>query len=111
MFTRWAYEDIEIMGQSFKRGDQVALLLAAANRDPATWDAPDQFRPDRPIRPNVSFGAGLHFCVGAPLARLELQAALPILFARLPNLRLTEAPTYGDVYHFHGLTRLVVQKD
>ncbi|EKD60545.1 MAG: Cytochrome p450 107b1, partial [uncultured bacterium] len=49
--------------------------------------------------------------VGAPLARLELQTALPILFQRLPNLRLTEAPTYGDVYHFHGLTRLLVQAD
>ncbi len=109
MFTRWAYEDIDIMGQNFKRGDQVALLLAAANRDPATWDAPDQFRPDRPLKANVTFGAGLHFCVGAPLARLELQTALPILFERLPGLRLTEAPEYGDVYHFHGLTRLMVQ--
>ena len=111
MFTRHAYEDIEIMGHSFKRGDQVALLLAAANRDPAAWDAPDQFHPDRPIRAHVTFGAGLHFCVGAPLARLELQTALPILFDRLPGLRMTEAPVYGDVYHFHGLTRLMVQKD
>ncbi len=111
MFTRHAYEDIEIMGHGFKRGDQVALLLAAANRDPQMWEAPDRFHPDRPIRAHVTFGAGLHFCVGAPLARLELQTALPILFARLPKLRMTEAPLYGDVYHFHGLTRLMVQKD
>ena len=111
MFTRWAYEDIEVMGHTFHRGDQVALLLAAANRDPGVWDDPDQFQPTRAIKPNVTFGAGLHFCVGAPLARLELQTALPILFERLPKLRLTEAPVYGDVYHFHGLTRLMVQAD
>ncbi len=111
MFTRWAYEDIEVMGHTFHRGDQVALLLAAANRDPGIWEKPGQFQPNRPVRPHVSFGAGLHFCVGAPLARLELQAALPILFQRLPKLRLVEAPVYGDVYHFHGLTKLMVQAD
>lgn len=108
MFTRWAYEDIDVMGHSFHRGEQVALLLAAANRDPGVWDAPQAFRPDRPVRANASFGAGLHFCVGAPLARLELQIALPILFARLPKLRLSGPPRYGDVYHFHGLTALPV---
>ena len=109
MFTRWAYEDIDVMGHTFHRGDQVALLLASANRDPGLWENPDQFQPGRPSKPHVSFGAGLHFCVGAPLARLELQAALPILFQRLPKLRLTEAPVYGDVYHFHGLTKLMVR--
>ncbi len=108
MFTRWAYEDVEVMGHTFHRGDQVALLLAAANRDPGVWDDPDQFDPTRPIKPNASFGAGLHFCVGAPLARLELQIALPILFARRPGLRLAEPPTYADVYHFHGLQSLSV---
>ena len=58
----------------------------------------------------VTFGAGLHFCVGAPLARLELQVALPILFRRCPALRLAEPPLYGDVYHFHGLQRLMVAR-
>lgn len=110
MFTRYVYEDVEIMGQSFKRGDQIGLLLAAANRDPGLWDQPDEFKPSRPIKPHVSFGAGLHFCVGAPLARLELQVALPILFQRLPNLQLTEPPQFADVYHFHGLSRLLVQR-
>ncbi len=109
MFTRWAYEDIEVMGHGFARGDRVALLLAAANRDPGMWDRPDRFLPGRVAKPNTSFGAGLHFCVGAPLARLELQIALPILFARLPNLRLAAPPAYADVYHFHGLRRLMVQ--
>ncbi|MBA4351732.1 MAG: cytochrome P450 [Rhodobacter sp.] len=106
MFTRWAYEEVEVMGHRFQRGDQVALLLAAANRDPGQWDRPADFLPDRPAKPNATFGAGLHFCVGAPLARLELQIALPILFQRLPNLRLAAKPVYADVYHFHGLKAL-----
>ncbi len=110
MFTRWAYEPVEIMGHTFQRGDRVALLLGAANRDPAQWDQPDQFIPTRPVKPNVTFGAGLHFCVGAPLARLELQIALPILFNRLPGLHIAEPPAYGDVYHFHGLTKLMLDR-
>jgi cytochrome P450 len=109
MFTRHAYEDIEVMGHQFRRGDQVALLLAAANRDPGAWDRPDRFLPARPVKPHASFGAGLHFCVGAPLARLELQIALPILFRHHPGLKLAAPPTYADVYHFHGLKALTVR--
>lgn len=109
LFTRWAYEDVEVMGQTFRRGDQVALLLAAANRDPGVWDRPARFDPSRPAKPNLTFGAGLHFCVGAPLARLELQIALPVLFERLPDLRLAEPPRYADVFHFHGLGRLLLR--
>ena len=87
LFTRWAYERIEVAGHIFNPGDQVGCLLAAANRDPQIWDDPARFDPTRSANPNLSFGLGLHFCVGAPLARLELQIALPILFARLPGLR------------------------
>lgn len=110
MFTRWAYDEIDAMGHRFKRGDQVGLLLGAANRDPGQWDEPGAFWPERPIKPSSSFGAGLHFCVGAPLARLELQIALPILLQRCPALHITEAPQYADVYHFHGLKRLMVAR-
>ena len=109
MFTRYAYEDIDISGHTFRRGDQVACLLAAANRDPAVWDDPARFDPSRPVKANHSFGGGLHFCVGAPLARLELQVALPILFQRCPNLSLTEPPRYANLYHFHGLEKLMVR--
>ena len=111
IFTRHVYEDVEIMGTTLPKGSEVALLLGGANRDPASWDQPDRFDPARPIKPKTSFGAGVHFCVGAPLARLELQIALPILFARLPKLRLAETPVYGNVYHFHGLERLMVRAD
>jgi cytochrome P450 len=108
MFTRTAYEEVEVMGHTFQRGDQVALLLGAANRDPAVYPDPDSFQPERSGPAQLAFGAGLHFCVGAPLARLELQIALPILFERHPDLRLVEAPRYGDIYHFHGLDALMV---
>ncbi|WP_371059913.1 cytochrome P450 [Rhodosalinus sp. 5P4] len=110
MFTRWAYEDAEIAGHRFARGDRIALLLGAANRDPARWHAPERFDPARPVRPNAAFGAGLHFCVGAPLARLELRIGLATLFARCPKLRLAAPPRYADLYHFHGLERLTVRR-
>ncbi|MCT4557975.1 MAG: cytochrome P450 [Pelagimonas sp.] len=109
MFTRYAYEEITLFGHRFQRGDQVALLLGAANRDAAVWDAPQRFDPRRPIQTNTSFGAGLHFCIGAPLARLEMRIALTILFERCPQLRLSAPPHYANLYHFHGLERLMVR--
>ncbi|WP_166416264.1 cytochrome P450 [Cochlodiniinecator piscidefendens] len=109
MFTRWAYEDITLLGHDFKAGDEIALLLASANRDSVNWDNAETFDPTRKIKPNTSFGAGVHFCVGAPLARLELNIALPILFDRCPNLQLTAPPHYANVYHFHGLENLIVR--
>lgn len=108
MFTRWVYEDLELGGHQFKRGDQIACLLAAGNRDPQAYPDPGFFDPTRKGPQNTSFGGGIHFCVGAPLARLELRIALEVLFERCPHLHLTEPPAYADVYHFHGLTRLMV---
>jgi len=108
MFTRWVYEDLTLFGHTFRRGDQIACLLGAANRDPATYAAPHRFDPARTGPPHTAFGAGAHFCVGAPLARLELQIALRVLFQRHPRLSLRGTPLYGDIYHFHGLTQLNV---
>ena len=108
LFTRYAYEPVEVMGHLIPPGTQVGCLLAAAGRDPDTYTDPHRFDPTRPAKPHLAFGAGLHFCVGAPLARLELQVALPILFARLPGLTLAEPPEYRDIYHFHGLSRLAL---
>ena len=110
MFRRWAYADIEVMGHSFARGDEVACLLAAANRDPRHWDQPDRFAPDRAIKPHQAFGAGLHFCVGAPLARLELQIGFRALALRCPALHLAGEPCVADTYHFHALAHLPVAR-
>ena len=108
MFTRWVYEDAEIFGHRFERGDQVACLLAAANRDPAAYPDPARFDPSRSGPVNASFGGGIHFCVGAPLARLELRIGLDVLLSRCPDLRLASPPRYADLYHFHGLEALHV---
>ncbi|UPH70780.1 cytochrome P450 [Abyssibius alkaniclasticus] len=108
MFTRFAMEDIEVFGQQFAKGQVVGLLLAGANRDATKYAKPNAFDPVRGGLGNTSFGAGLHFCVGAPLARLELAYALPILFSRLPRLQLAAAPLYANRYHFHGLERLML---
>jgi cytochrome P450 len=108
MFTRYALADLEYAGIRMRKGQVVGLLLGAANRDPERFEAPQAFEASRTANAHVSFGAGIHFCVGAPLARLELLIALETLFARLPRLRLAEAPRYRDSYHFHGLETLRV---
>ena len=108
MFTRWAYEPVEVMGHVFQPGDQVGVMLAAAGRDAQVWDDPHRFDPSRAAHPHLAFGAGLHFCVGAPLARLEMEIALQRLFERCPTIRLAGAPAYADTYHFHGLAGLPV---
>ena len=108
MFTRYALEDLEIAGVKLKKGETVGLMLGAANHDAAKFESPEQFIPTRDPNPHVSFGAGIHFCIGAPLARLEMQVAVETLYQRLPHMRLAEAPQYKDVYHFHGLQALKV---
>lgn len=108
LFERHAKSDVEVFGYRFKRGDTVACLLASANRDPANFLAPETFQPERTRNTHFSFGQGIHFCLGAPLARLELQIALKTLFKRCPNMRLIEQPSYTNSYHFHGLAALKV---
>ena len=108
LFARNALDHVEFAGVSLKKGEKIGLLLGAANRDPARFPEPDAFDAGRDPNPHLAFGAGIHFCVGAPLARLEMAVALAILFARLPGLRLAERPRYRDAYHFHGLEALQV---
>jgi cytochrome P450 len=109
LFTRYALEDVELDGGvRLLRGEQVGIMLGAANRDPRRFERPDEFDPWRSDGGNVSFGAGIHFCIGAPLARLELATSLRLLFERLPTLRLAGEPRYRDIYHFHGLDAVEV---
>ncbi len=106
LFARIALQDVEAFGCALPRGATIGCLLAAANRDPARFADPGRFDAGRPGPAQLAFGAGIHFCVGAPLARLELAIALPMLFARMPALALAEPPAYADRYHFRGLTAL-----
>ncbi len=100
---------MRVFDHDFKRGDSVGLMLAAANRDPERYENPNQFDVARGGVGQLGFGAGLHFCIGAPLARLEMAIALPILFERFPDLEISEQPVYANRYHFHGLEKLMVQ--
>ncbi|MER8546645.1 cytochrome P450 [Mesorhizobium sp. M1169] len=110
MFTRYAYQEVEAgPGIIVQPGETIGLLLGMANRDPTAFAEPLAFRPDRADQKNVSFGAGIHFCIGAPLARLELQVSLKTLFERLPRLQMAEQPRFRDTYHFHGLETLAVR--
>jgi len=110
LFTRHVYEEVDLFGHRFRRGDEVGLMLGSVGRDGAVNDAPDLFDPTRAAATHLAFGAGLHFCVGAPLARMEMAIALEALFQRCPGLRLVKTPRYGDIYHFHGLERLRVRR-
>ena len=108
VFERFAYEDIELGDVTLEKGRKIALVLGAAGRDPALYDQPDVFDPTRPAKAHAAFGGGLHFCVGAPLARLEMQIALRALFDHAPNLQLAAPPRFANTYHFHKLERLMV---
>jgi len=110
MFTRFALEDIEFAGVPLKKGQSIGLLLGAANHDPDRFENPWKLDFVRGGTGHTSFGGGIHFCLGAPLARLEMSIALPVLFQRQPHLCLCEKPRYADRYHFHGLERLLVMK-
>lgn len=91
---RWAAEDVEIGGQLIRRGQQVEVVIAAANRDPAQFQNPDRLDISRQDNRHLGFGLGIHYCLGGPLARLEGKIALATLLRRLPTIRL-KGPVEG----------------
>jgi len=95
-FHRYVLEDLEFKGFALKRGDTVGLLYGSANRDPAVFEDPDSFDITRPPNRHLTFGKGRHFCLGAPLARLELDIVFTTLLRRLPDIRLA-----SNEYEFH----------
>lgn len=107
--TRLVVEDVEIGGKRIPKGATVLLMLGAANRDPAEFPNPDQFDICRSPNRHVGFSSGIHFCVGAPLARLEGAIAINALVRRLPNLRLaTEDVQWRENMSLRGLKSLAV---
>ncbi|HLV35362.1 MAG TPA: cytochrome P450 [Spirillospora sp.] len=104
LFRRWTLEDVVYKGIELRRGTQIALVFGAANRDPAVFDQPNTFDITRADNPHISFGGGVHYCLGAPLARLELQIAIRTLIERFPTLRLDgPEPEYRPAYVIRGL--------
>ena len=108
LFERTATEDVEIGGITVRKGQKVAALLGAANRDPKVFDAADTFVVDRDPNPHLAFGAGLHFCLGAPLARMELVESLTHLRSELPGLHLSGDPVPRETFVLRGYTSVRV---
>ena len=106
MFTRYVLEDLEWGGVALKKGEQIGLLIGSANHDERVNPEPQVFDPSRSNPRHVSLSAGLHFCIGAPLARLEMQVALTTLFEILGQGAKACAGEYRNTYHFRGLTEL-----
>lgn len=106
--SRVAVEDIQIGGVAVPKGDIMMLLLAAAQRDPRMYDRPGEFDPDRGVIKHLAFGKGPHFCLGAPLARLEASVALSALAERFPNAQLAGEPVYKPNLTLRGLATLPV---
>lgn len=111
LFRRWVLEDMDFRGFPFHQGQQVALLYGSANRDPDVFPNADALDITRAENPHISFSLGIHFCLGAPLARLELQVALAMLIRRLPTMRLDYEPQFRDSYVIRGLKDLIVRYD
>jgi unspecific monooxygenase len=88
MFERWVLEDFEYKGILFERGMEVGLMFASGNRDPRRFERPDELVLTRKDNAHLTFSLGIHYCVGAPLARLELQLVFQTLLRRFPKIRL-----------------------
>ena len=107
MFARWVLEPgVEIAGQPLAVGEQVAMLFGSAQRDPRRFHHPDRFDVARGDPTHIGFGGGIHFCVGAPLARHELAIALADLVANFPDIELAADPVYHPTFVIRGLTEL-----
>ncbi|MFE7495241.1 cytochrome P450, partial [Bacillus velezensis] len=107
--ARTASEDCEINGKTIKKGEQVYILLGAANRDPSIFDQPHKMDIQRKPNPHLAFGKNAHFCIGSSLARIEAQIAILTLFERMPKLRLAaHRLEYRKLIGFRSLKELPV---
>lgn len=109
MFERWVLEDIEIARVTIPRGQELAFQFASANRDPAVFDRPDELDIRRHPNPHIGFGAGIHYCLGAPLARLEFGILLDALLRRFPRMEPITDPEWKPTFILRGLRGLRVR--
>jgi len=108
LFERTAVADVEIGDVTVRQGQKVAALLGSANRDPAVFVDADRLMLDRTDNPHISFGAGIHFCIGAPLARVELQASFAALLEGTSSIELAGNPVRRPEFVIRGLAELPV---
>jgi cytochrome P450 len=109
MFERWVLEPFELHGHEIPKGAELGLIFGSANRDDRVFDDPDALDLSRDPNPHLTFGAGIHFCLGAPLGRLELQTSFATLLDRFPGMELVEEPTWKPGYVVRGLAGLRVR--
>ena len=108
LFERTATADVRIGDVVVEEGQKIAALLGAANRDPAVFERADTFLPTRDPNPHLAFGAGVHFCLGAPLARMERAESMGLLWERMPALRLVDEPVSRGTFVLRGYTSVPV---
>jgi cytochrome P450 len=108
LFERTATSDTEINGVTVKTGQKIAALLGSANRDESVFQNPDRFDLSRNPNSHIGFGGGIHFCLGAPLARLEMTSSLPALFESFPNLHLVAEPVMRPTFVLRGYESILV---
>jgi hypothetical protein len=108
LFERTATDDVEIGGVTVPQGQKIAALLGSANHDPAVFADPERLDVGRADNPHISFGAGVHFCIGAPLARVELQASFGALLSKTSALELGGEPVRRPEFVIRGLQELPV---
>jgi cytochrome P450 len=109
MFERWVLEDIAVAGVPIPRGQELALQFASANRDPAAFERADEIVLDRAPNPYLSFGAGIHYCLGAPLAKVEFDILFRRMVETLPDLELVEVPRWKPRFILRGLESIRVR--
>jgi cytochrome P450 len=109
LFERWVLDEIEIDGTTIPRGAEIALLFGSANHDPATFPNPERLDLTRTDNPHISFSAGIHYCIGAPLARIELAASMTAVLEKAPTLSLAAEPQRKPNFVIRGLEGLSVE--
>ncbi|MGJ5754423.1 cytochrome P450 [Streptomyces puniciscabiei] len=108
LFERWVLDDIEIDGTTIPRGAEIAMLFGSANHDPEVFRDPERLDLTRADNPHISFSAGIHYCIGAPLARIELAASMTALLQQAPTLTLAAEPQRKPNFVIRGLEGLDV---
>jgi len=109
LFERTATTPTDINGVTIPTGAKIAALLGSANRDSLIFDNPEKINIERNPNNHISFGGGIHFCLGAPLARLELSTSLPALFERFPTIQMTENPRLRETFVLRGYSEIKVR--